>query len=117
MTSLLRRLIPSKNERELKRIQPLVARINSLEKDLEPLSMEELAAKTPAFRERLGNGETLDDLLPEAFAVCREASRRVLGMRHFDVQLIGGIVLHEGKIAEMKSPAKGRRWWRLCRFT
>ena len=103
MTSLLRRLIPSKNERELKRIQPLVARINSLEKELEPLSMEELAAKTPAFRERLAAGESLDALLPEAFAVCREASRRVLGMRHFDVQLIGGIVLHEGKIAEMKT--------------
>ncbi len=103
MTSLFRRLIPTKNDRELKRIQPLVARINALEPELEKLTFDELAARTPAFRDRLANGERLDDLLPEAFAVCREASKRILGMRHFDVQLIGGIILHEGRIAEMKT--------------
>ncbi len=93
----------SKNERVLKKIRPLVDRINSLEADIKKLSDAELAAKTVAFKERVAKGESLDALLPEAFAVTREASSRVLGMRHFDVQLVGGVVLHEGKIAEMKT--------------
>ncbi|HPJ67077.1 MAG TPA: preprotein translocase subunit SecA [Desulfobacteraceae bacterium] len=93
----------SKNERELKAMVPLVDRINSLEPDFQALSDTELQAKTSDFKERLSRGESLEDILPEAFATVREASVRVLGMRHFDVQLIGGIVLHRGKIAEMKT--------------
>lgn len=91
------------NEKELKRIAKIVEQVNALEAEISELSDEELKAKTPEFKERLAKGETLDDLLPESFAVVREASKRVLGMRHFDVQLIGGIVLHEGNIAEMKT--------------
>ncbi|MBW1997501.1 MAG: preprotein translocase subunit SecA [Deltaproteobacteria bacterium] len=101
--NLVRNIFGSKNERELKRIAPLVERINALEPDFQRLSDAELGAKTGEFKERLSRGETLDELLPEAFAAVREASVRVLGMRHFDVQLIGGVVLHEGKIAEMKT--------------
>ncbi|MBW1722756.1 MAG: preprotein translocase subunit SecA [Deltaproteobacteria bacterium] len=101
--NLLKGLFGSKNERELKRIAPLVDAINRLEPEFQTLSDEALRAKTDEFRSRLSNGETLEDILPEAFAAVREASVRVLGMRHFDVQLIGGIVLHEGKIAEMKT--------------
>ena len=91
------------SEREVKRIMPIVEKINSLEDGISKLSDKELQEKTPEFKERLEKGETLDDLLPEAFAVVREASKRVLNMRHFDVQLIGGIVLHQGRIAEMKT--------------
>jgi preprotein translocase subunit SecA len=92
------------NEKELKRLEPIVAQINSLEPDFQKLSDAELRAKTDEFKARLKNGETLDDLLPEAFAAVREAARRsTIGERHFDVQLIGGIVLHQGKIAEMKT--------------
>ena len=98
---LIKKIVGSKNERELKRINPLVERINSLEATVQPLSDDQLRAKTGEFRERMGRGEFLDHILPEAFAVVREASRRTLGERHYDVQLIGGIVLHEGKIAEM----------------
>jgi preprotein translocase subunit SecA len=101
--SLVRKIVGSKNDRELKRLWPIVEEINGLEADLEKLSNDALRAKTGAFREQLGQGKDLDDLLPEAFAVVREASKRVLGMRHFDVQLIGGMVLHSGKIAEMKT--------------
>jgi preprotein translocase subunit SecA len=101
--TILTKVIGSKNERELKRIQPLVTVINEREPEMQTLADSELAAKTPEFRERLSRGESLDELLPEAFAVCREAGRRVLAMRHFDVQLIGGMVLHQGKIAEMKT--------------
>jgi preprotein translocase subunit SecA len=93
----------SKNERVLKGIQPLVDRINQLEAGVQKLDDAGLAAKTVAFKERVAKGEPLDDLLPEAFAVVREASKRVLGMRPFDVQLVGGVVLHQGKIAEMKT--------------
>ncbi len=100
---LLTKIFGSRNERILKKLRPIVARINELEPEMQKLSDAELAAKTPAFRERLEKGESLDALLPEAFAVVREAARRTLGMRHFDVQLIGGIVLHQGKIAEMKT--------------
>ena len=100
---IVKGLFGSKNERDLKRLDPLVEQINALEPDFQALSDEDLRAKTDAFRDRLANGETLEDLLPEAFAAVRETSVRVLGMRHFDVQLIGGIVLHQGKIAEMKT--------------
>ena len=89
------------NEKELKRLQPIVEKINSYETDISKLNDEELKNKTPKFRKRLNNGETLDDILPEVFAVVREAAKRVTKMRPFDVQLIGGIVLHQGKIAEM----------------
>ena len=96
-------LFKTDSQKEVKRIQPLVKRINELEPDMQKLSDKELRAKTDEFKDRLGKGETLDDLLPEAFAAVREASKRVLGMRHFDVQLIGGIILHQGRIAEMKT--------------
>jgi preprotein translocase subunit SecA len=98
---LLPKIVPSKNERELRRLRPLVERINQWEATIAALSDAELRAKTAAFRERLDQGATLDDVLCEAFAVVREVAKRTLKMRHFDVQLIGGIVLHEGKIAEM----------------
>ena len=101
--SALTKIFGSKNERVLKQIQPLVEKINSLEPDIQKLDDAALAAKTVAFRERVAKGESLDDLLPEAFAVAREAARRVIGERHYDVQLIGGVVLHQGKIAEMKT--------------
>ena len=96
-------LFKSYSEKEVKRVMPIVKKINSLEPEFEKLSDEELKAKTPYFKKLLSEGKTLDDILPEAFAVVREASKRVLGMRHFDVQLIGGIILHQGRIAEMKT--------------
>ena len=96
-------LFKSYSEREVKRIMPLVKQINELEDDMKKLSDQELTAKTEYFKKELKNGKTLNDILPEAFAVVREASRRVLGLRHFDVQLIGGIILHQGRIAEMKT--------------
>jgi preprotein translocase subunit SecA len=101
--SLIKKVVGTKNDRELKRLSPLVDRIADLEKDLRRLSDAGLQAKTSRFKEQLNQGASLDDILPEAFAVVREASVRVLGMRPFDVQVIGGIVLHEGKIAEMKT--------------
>jgi preprotein translocase subunit SecA len=101
--TLMSRLFGSRNERLVRRLKGLVDAVNQLESSIEPLSDEALAAKTVEFRERLAKGETLDQLMPEAFAVVREAGRRVLGMRHFDVQLIGGAVLHQGKISEMKT--------------
>ena len=100
---IIKNIFGSKNERELKQLAPLVENINSLEPEFKALSDEELRAKTGEFKERISNGESLDDLLPEAFAAVRDASVRALKMRHFDVQLIGGIVLHRGKIAEMKT--------------
>ena len=96
-------LFKTYSEKEVKRIRPLVEKINGLEPDMQKLSDQELRGKTDEFKNRIKNGETLDELLPEAFAVVREASKRVLGMRHFDVQLIGGIILHQGRIAEMKT--------------
>ena len=100
---VLTKIFGSKNERVLKAIQPLVVAVNDLEKGIKPLDDAALAAKTVAFRERLAKGEPLDNLLPEAFAVVREAAWRTVGMRHFDVQLVGGVILHQGKIAEMKT--------------
>ena len=93
----------SKNDRELKQIAPLIEQINSLEPSFKALSDEQLRNKTGEFKGRISRGETLEEILPEAFAAVREASVRVLKMRHFDVQLVGGIVLHRGKIAEMKT--------------
>tara|TARA_R110001583_G_scaffold988_22_gene8588 strand:+ start:4315 stop:7047 length:2733 start_codon:yes stop_codon:yes gene_type:complete len=103
MGNIFRKLFGSKNSRELKRMGKLVEQVNSYEEAQQALTDTELQAKTAELKQRLNNGEKLDDLLPEAFAVCREASRRVMGMRHFDVQLIGGITLHEGRIAEMRT--------------
>jgi len=101
--TVLKKIFGTRNDREIKRIRPYVEKINALEPAMSRLSDENLAAKTAELKKRLDQGETLDDILPEAFAVVREASKRILGMRHFDVQLIGGIVLHEGKIAEMRT--------------
>ena len=103
LQSIVRKIVGTKNERELRRLAPFVDEINGFGPGVKALSDDALRAKTGAFRERLDRGEPLDDLLPEAFAVVREASERVLGMRHFDVQLVGGMVLHHGKIAEMKT--------------
>ena len=100
---LFSKIFGTYSEKEVKRIMPIVDKINGLEPEISKLSDEELTGKTQEFKKRLNEGETLDDILPEAFAVVREASKRVLGMRHFDVQLIGGIILHQGRIAEMKT--------------
>src|SRR5687767_2553902 len=103
VNTILAKVIGTQNERDLKKLRPFVAQINEKEPEIQALSDTQLRDKTVEFRARFANGETLDDLLPEAFAVVREAGRRVLNMRHFDVQLIGGIVLHRGRIAEMKT--------------
>jgi len=103
LNNLITKVVGSKNDRLLKRLQPTVGHINSFESEVEALSNEQLRGKKVEFRSRLERGETLDDLLPEVFAVVREAGRRELSMRHFDVQLIGGMVLHRGMIAEMKT--------------
>ena len=103
MYNWLVKLFGSKNEREIRRIKPLLIRINELESKYQAMDDDSLKGMTQAFKERLGSGATLDDILPEAFAVVREASKRSLGMRPFDVQILGGIILHEGKIAEMKT--------------
>ena len=103
LDATLAKIFGTRNEREVKRLRPLVAAINDLEPGLQQLSDAELAQKTVEFKQRIANGEPLDDLLIESFAVCREAGRRVLNMRHFDVQLIGGMVLHRGRIAEMRT--------------
>ena len=100
---LFSKIFGTYSEKEVKRVMPIVDKINSFEPEISKLSDEELTGKTQEFKKRLNEGETLDDILPEAFAVVREASKRVLGMRHFDVQLIGGIILHQGRIAEMKT--------------
>ena len=101
--NIVKKVFGTKNDREVKRLKPVVEHINGLEPEFEKLTDAELREKTDEFRRRLGDGETLEDLLPEAFAATREASRRTIGLRHFDAQLIGGMVLHEGKIAEMKT--------------
>src|SRR5210317_1519867 len=103
ITKVLKNVFGTRNDRELKRMGKVVKQINALADDIKALSDEQLAAKTPEFRQRLADGQTLDQLLPESFAVVREAGERALGLRHFDVQLIGGMALHEGKIAEMRT--------------
>ncbi len=100
---ILAKIFGTKNEREIKKMRPLIAAINDLEPQMQQLSDAELAQKTVDFKQRVANGEPVDDLLIESFAVCREAGRRILNMRHFDVQLIGGVVLHRGKISEMRT--------------
>ena len=97
------KLFKTYSEKEVKRVMPIVNKINSLEPEMEKLTDHELKEKTEYFKKQLSEGKKLDDILPEAFAVVREASKRALGMRHFDVQLIGGIILHQGRIAEMKT--------------
>ena len=101
--NIFEKIFGTHSDRELKRVEPIVKKIESYRPQMLELSDEELRAKTPEFKARLKNGETLDDLLPEAYAVCREAARRVLGMEHFHVQLVGGVILHQGRIAEMKT--------------
>ncbi len=103
MFGFIKRFLGDNNDKEIARLSKVVETINALEPDMQSLTDDKLTGKTELFKERLANGETLDDLLPEAFAVAREASRRILGMRHFDVQLMGGMCLHEGKIAEMRT--------------
>ncbi|MBN2317677.1 MAG: preprotein translocase subunit SecA [Acidobacteria bacterium] len=102
-TKILTKIVGSKNDRDLKQVAPIVQRINELEPDMAGLSDMQLLELTPKFRQRISNGESLDDILPEAFAAVREVGKRILNMRHFDVQLIGGIFLHRGRIAEMKT--------------
>ena len=103
INTILTKIMGSKNERAMKKLRPMVERINDLGPLTGQLTDNQLRDKKAELRERLERGQTIDDLLPEAFAVVREAGERVLGMRHYDVQLIGGIILHEGKIAEMKT--------------
>jgi preprotein translocase subunit SecA len=103
MQPILSKIFGTSNDRAIKRLLPLVEEINVLEPEVSRLSDADLRGRTPMFRERLANGEALDDLLPEAFATVREAAKRTLGQRHYDVQLIGGIMLHQGRIAEMKT--------------
>ena len=103
MFALARKIFGTKNDREIKALKPLVAEINSLEPAISNLSDEALRDKTTQFKQKLEQGHTLDDILPEAFAVVREAGKRTLNMRHFDVQLIGGVMLHKGRIAEMRT--------------
>ena len=104
--SMIKKIFKSYSEREIKRIKPLVKKINELEESMKALSDSELSNMTVKLKEKLKDGKTLEDILPEAFATVREASRRVLGLRHYDVQLIGGIILHQGRIAEMKTGEK-----------
>src|SRR5690242_13766315 len=103
LDALVKKFVGSKNDREVKKIQPLVQKINELESRTASLADQQLQQKTAEFKQRFEKGESLEDLLPEAFAVVRETGKRVLNMRHFDVQLIGGVVLHQGRIAEMKT--------------
>ncbi|OQW50658.1 MAG: preprotein translocase subunit SecA [Proteobacteria bacterium SG_bin7] len=103
LRSLAAKIFGTKHDRDMKKVRPVVAQINALESEIKKLTDEQLREKTNEFKQRLAKGETLDDILPEAFAVCREASSRVLKMRHYDVQLIGGIILHRGNISEMKT--------------
>ena len=101
--SIIEKVIGTYSDRELKKIYPIVDKVTALEAEMEAKTDSELRAMTDEFKKRLKEGETTDDILPEAFAVCREASWRVLGMKHFPVQIVGGIVLHQGRIAEMKT--------------
>ena len=111
LNTALKAIFGSRNDRLLKQYRRTVESVNALEPAMQKLTDDELAAKTPELRQKVANGAPLDGVLPEAFAVVREASKRILGMRHFDVQLVGGIALHQGKIAEMRT-GEGRRWLR-----
>src|SRR5919109_2207712 len=103
ISAILRAILGTKHERDVKRMMPIVAEINALEPEMQRLDDAGLAGKSDELRKRLADGPSVEDVLVEAFAVCREAARRTLGMRHFDVQLIGGMGLHDGAIAEMKT--------------
>src|SRR5262245_2818035 len=103
VSSLIAKLFGTANDRRLRALHPLVGRVNDLESMISALSDEQLRTKTVEFRHQLQNGRSLDDIVPEAFAVVREAARRTLGQRHYDVQIMGGLVLHKGMIAEMKT--------------
>src|SRR5947199_6712399 len=103
LDTLVKKFVGSRNDREIKKIQPLVAKINDLEPRVSSLTDEQLKAQTAEFKQRFENGESLEDLLPDAFAVVRETGKRAPNMRHFDVQLVGGVVLHQGRIPEMKT--------------
>ena len=116
MIEVLKKIFGDSNDRELKRLDGIVDKIEKLEPSMKAMTDTQLRDKTEEFKKRLENGETLDDILPEAFAVVREASARVLGMRHFRVQLIGGIVLHQGRIAEMKT-GEGKTLVATCPHT
>ena len=105
--NILRKMFGSYSKKELKRVEPITQKVLALEEKYTNMSEEELKNQTTVLKERLANGETTDDILPEAFATCREASWRVLGMKHFPVQITGGIILHQGRIAEMKT-AEGK---------
>jgi len=111
---ILKKIVGTQNDREIKRLTVIMNEVSKQEPLIESLTDSELRAKTPYFKDKLAGGASLDDLLVEAFAVVREVSRRTLEMRPFDAQVIGGIVLHEGKIAEMKT-GEGRLWLRPCR--
>ena len=101
--NIIQKIFGTHSQNELKRVYPIADAVMALDEDMQRLSDEELKAKTKEFKDRLENGETLDDILPEAYAVVREAASRVLGMKHYRVQIIGGIILHQGRIAEMKT--------------
>ena len=100
---LFSKLFGNYSQKEVKRVEPIKDKVLALEAEYAAMTDEQLKAKTPEFKQRLANGETLEDILPEAFATCREASWRVLGMKHFPVQVVGGIILHQGRVAEMKT--------------
>ena len=103
LDTIVKKFVGSRNDREVKKIEPIIQKVNALEPQTSSLTNEQLQAKTAEFKQRFANGESLEDLLPEAFAVVREAGKRILNMRHFDVQLIGGYALHQGRISEMKT--------------
>ncbi len=115
--SVAKKLFGSRNDREIKRLLPIVGQINSFESKIAPLSNDQLAGKTAQFRERLSRGEKLDSILPEAFAVVREAGKRILNMRHFDVQMIGGMVLNMGRFAENANGKKKKLSFAHSLFT
>ena len=114
INNVLSKVVGSRHDRVIKKFTKLVAQINSFEKNMQSLGDDELRAKTQQFRERLDKEDTLESILPEAFAVVREASQRSLGLRHYDVQLIGGMVLNEGCTSEMGT-GEGKTWWRHFR--
>ena len=114
--NIIEKMFGTHSQRELKRIMPIVDKIDSLRPSMQALSDEELRGKTREYKKRLEEGETLDDLLPEAFATVREAAKRVLNMEHYRVQLIGGIILHQGRIAEMRT-VKVKHWYLPFRLT
>lgn len=103
ISTVLKKIFGTKQERDLKRLEPIVSQVNLLEEEISKLRDDQLREKTQEFRMRLDKGETLDDIMVEAFAVVREVAKRTINMRHFDVQIMGGVVLHQGKIAEMKT--------------